>query len=68
MRNAQQMRELLLSEGPNGLRQLALRAAIDGLMLWEHLGLISPDDPLYPSILDELLTLAEGPDPSVNRE
>jgi AcrR family transcriptional regulator len=67
-RNAQQMRELFLAEGPNGLRQLALRAAIDGLMLWEHLGLISRDDPLYPSILDELLTLAEGPDPSDNRE
>jgi AcrR family transcriptional regulator len=67
-RNAQQMRDLLMAEGPNGLRQLALRAAIDGLVLWGHLGLISTDDPLYPSILDELLTLAEGPDPSVNRE
>jgi AcrR family transcriptional regulator len=66
--NAQQMRERLLAEGPNGLRQLALRAAIDGLVLWEHLGLISADDPLYESILDELLTLAEGPDPSVPKE
>ena len=37
-RNAKQMREQFLAEGPNGLRQLALRAAIDGLMLWEHLG------------------------------
>jgi AcrR family transcriptional regulator len=66
--NARQMRERLLAEGPNGLRQVLLRAAIDGLVLWEHLGIISPDDPLYESILDEVLTLAEGPDPSVPKE
>jgi AcrR family transcriptional regulator len=66
--NARQMRERLLAEGPNGLRQILLRAAIDGLVLWEHLGLISTDDPLYESILDELLILAEGPDPSVPKE
>jgi hypothetical protein len=67
-RNAHEMRERLLADGPNGLRQIALRAAIDGLVLWEHLGLISSDDPLCQSILDELLTLAEGPDPSVSKE
>ena len=67
-KNAQQMRERLLAESPDGLRQVVLRAAIDGLVLWEHLGIISPDDPLHESILDELLTLAEGPDPSVSRE
>ena len=66
--NAQQLRAKLLAEGPNGLRQITLRAAIDGLALWEHLGIISPDDPLYDSILNELLTLAEGPDPSVSKE
>ena len=54
--------------GADGVRQIVLCAAIDGLVLWEHLGLISPDDPLYESILDELLTLAEGPDPSVPKE
>lgn len=67
-KGAQQMRERLLAENPDGVRQIALRAAIDGLVLWEHLGLISPDDPLHQSILDELLALAEGPDPSVPRE
>ncbi len=62
------MRECVLAEAPDGVRQIALRAAIDGLVLWEHLGLISSDDPLFTSILDELLTLAEGPDPSVPKE
>jgi AcrR family transcriptional regulator len=66
--NARQLRTHLLGEGPNGLRQITLRAAIDGLALWEHLGIISPDDPLYDAILNELLTLAEGPDPSVSKE
>jgi len=61
------MRDRLLTEGPNGLRQLALWPAVYGLLLWQHLGVISPDDPLRRSILDELLTLAEGPDPAVPR-
>jgi AcrR family transcriptional regulator len=67
-KNAHEMRERLLAEAPDGLRQIALRAAVDGLVLWQHLGVISPDDPLHQSILDELLTLAEGPDPSVSKE
>lgn len=55
----------LLDEGPNGLRQLALWPAVYGLLLWQHLGVISPDDPLRQSMLDELLALAEGPAPAV---
>jgi len=56
------MRDRLLGDGPNGLRQLALWPAVYGMLLWQHLGVISPDDPLRQSMLDELLTLAEGPD------
>jgi AcrR family transcriptional regulator len=67
-KNAHLVRARMLAEAPNGLRQIALRAAIDGLVLWEHLGIISTDDPLHESILNELLTLAEGPDPSVSKE
>jgi AcrR family transcriptional regulator len=63
-----QMRERLISEGPNGLRQVALSAAIHGLLLWQNLGILLPDDPLYQPIIDELLTLAEGPDPSQFKE
>jgi AcrR family transcriptional regulator len=66
--SAKQVRQRMLAESPNGLRQIAVRAAIDGLVLWEHLGIISSDDPLHESILNELLTLAEGPDPSVSKE
>jgi AcrR family transcriptional regulator len=63
-----ELRDGLSAQGPNGMRQLALWPAIYGLVLWQHLGVISPDDPLRQAILQELLTLAEGPDPSVSRE
>ena len=62
------VREQLLEDGPNGLRQVALWPAIFGLMLWRHLGLISDDDPVRQAILEELLGLAEGPVPSVSQE
>jgi AcrR family transcriptional regulator len=55
------LRERLLAEGPNGLRQVALWPAIHGLLLWQHLGVIAPEDPLCQSLIDELLSLAEGP-------
>ncbi len=62
------VREKLLEEGPNGVRQVALWPAIFGLMLWRHLGVLADDDPVRQSIVDELLSLAEGPDPSVSQE
>jgi AcrR family transcriptional regulator len=62
------MRERLLAEGPNGLRQLALWPAMYGLLLWKHLGVIADDDPLRQSMIDELLALAEGPFPSEVKE
>jgi AcrR family transcriptional regulator len=62
------VREQLLEEGPNGLRQVSLWPAIFGLMLWRHLGVLSDDDPVRQAILQELLGLAEGPDPSVSQE
>jgi hypothetical protein len=58
------VREQLLAEGPNGLRQLALWPAIFGLMLWRHLGVLSDNDPIRTMIVEELIGLAEGPDPS----
>lgn len=54
------VRERLLAEGPNGLRQAALWPAVFGLMLWQHLGVIAPDDPARQSIIAEWLKLAEG--------
>ena len=62
------VREQLLEEGPNGLRQVALWPAVFGLMLWRHLGVISDDDPVRQAIVEELLGLANGPGPSVSQE
>ena len=59
------IREQLLTEGPNGLRQVALWPAIHGLLLWQHLGVISPEDPLVQSMIDELLSLVEGPNTTI---
>jgi AcrR family transcriptional regulator len=63
-----QLRGRLLTEGPNGLRQVALWPAVYGLLLWQHLGILTADDPLRQSLIDELLALAEGPEPSVPGE
>jgi AcrR family transcriptional regulator len=54
------MQDALISEGPNGLRQVALWPAIHGLLLWQHLGIISADDPVFPLLIEELLSLAGG--------
>jgi AcrR family transcriptional regulator len=66
--NIRRLRERLLAEGPNGLRQVALWPAVYGLLLWQHLGILSFDDPVHRLIVDELLTLAEGPKSSVPGE
>jgi AcrR family transcriptional regulator len=60
-RSVTSIREQLLAQGPNGLRQVALWPAIHGLLLWEHLGIISFADPFLQSMIDELLSLVEGP-------
>jgi AcrR family transcriptional regulator len=62
------IREQMLAQGPNGLRQVALWPAIHGLLLWQHLGVISPADPFLQSMIDELASLVDGPsapDPGV---
>jgi AcrR family transcriptional regulator len=62
------VREQLIEQGPNGLRQVALWPAMFGLMLWRHLGVLADDDPVRKLIVEELLGLAQGPDPSVSQE
>jgi AcrR family transcriptional regulator len=62
------VRGQLLEQGPNGMRQVALWPAVFGLMLWRHLGVLTDDDPVRKLIVEELLGLAEGPDPSVSQE
>jgi len=60
--NMRQVRERMLSEGADGSRQVALLAAVHGLLLWQYLGVLTSDDPVYKTILDELFTLADAPD------
>ena len=65
-KNLPQLLEPLLAEGPNGLRQVALWPAVHGLLLWEHMGVLSAADPLRQTMIDELLSLAEGSATSIS--
>lgn len=48
------LRDRLVSEVDGGLDQLLVWLAIDGLFLWQFLGMIQRDDPLFEQILDAL--------------
>lgn len=44
------LKQRLLSDPADGLEQLLLWLAVDGLFLWEFVGLIRRDDPLYAEL------------------
>lgn len=44
------LRERLLSDPADGLEQLLIWLAVDGLFLWQFVGLIRQDEPLYAEI------------------
>jgi AcrR family transcriptional regulator len=44
------LRERLLSDPADGLDQLLIWLAVDGLFLWQFVGLIRQDEPLYAEI------------------
>lgn len=44
------LRERLLSDPEDGLEQLLIWLAVDGLFLWQFVGLIRRDEPLYAEI------------------
>lgn len=44
------LRQRLLSDPEDGLEQLLVWLAVDGLFLWQFVGLIRRDDPLYAEI------------------
>ena len=48
------LRERLLSDPDDGLEQLLIWLALDGLFLWQFVGLIEPTDPLFQRIGDAL--------------
>jgi AcrR family transcriptional regulator len=50
----QRLRQRLLSNPDEGIDQLMSWLVIDGLFLWELVGLIDRTDPLYDRVIDEL--------------
>lgn len=46
----QRMRDRLLSDPEDGLDQLLVWLAVDGLFLWQFVGMIEADDPLYQRV------------------
>ena len=53
------MRDRLLSDPEDGLEQLMIWLAVDGLFLWQFVGMIDHDDPLYQQIGRALRDRAE---------
>ena len=51
---AARMRSRCLSDPRDGMEQLLVWLAIDGLLLWQFMGLIGPDDPLIQQVGDSL--------------
>lgn len=48
------LRDRLLNERDGGMDQLLVWLAVDGLFLWQFIGMISCDEPLYQQIGDAL--------------
>jgi hypothetical protein len=48
------MRNRCLSDPRDGMEQLLVWLTIDGLLLWQFMGLIGPDDPLIDKVAESL--------------
>jgi AcrR family transcriptional regulator len=48
------MRNRCLSDPRDGMEQLLVWLTIDGLLLWQFMGLIGPDDPLIDKVAERL--------------
>ena len=51
---ATRMRNRCLSDPRDGMEQLMVWLTIDGLLLWQFMGLIGPDDPMISKVADTL--------------
>jgi AcrR family transcriptional regulator len=51
---ADRLRQTMLAEGDTGMDQLLVWLALDGLFLWQFIGLIDRQDPLFQQIGDAL--------------
>ena len=59
--HAGELRQRMLQQGPDGLWQVITWLALDGLMIWQMLGLMSADDPVHAEILRFLYKLSSNP-------
>lgn len=51
---AARMRSRCLSDPRDGMEQLLVWLTIDGLLLWQFMGLLGPDDPMIPKVAEAL--------------
>lgn len=56
-----ELRNRMLQQSPDGLWQVITWLALDGLMIWQMLGLMSADEPLHAEILQVLYKLSSRP-------
>lgn len=63
--HAGEMRERMMRQSPDGLWQVITWLALDGLMLWQMLGLLPKNDPLQSRMLRLLYTLSSEPPAAV---
>ena len=59
--HADGLRQRMLQQPSDGLWQIIIWLALDGLMLWKLLGLISQDDPMHGEVLQFLYGLSSRP-------
>lgn len=67
-RQAGELRERMLSQSSDGLWQVITWLVLDGLMLWQMLGLMPKNDPLQSRMLRLLYTLSSDPPTAVTEQ
>ncbi len=60
---ARGMMDRMLQQDPDADWQLLTWLAVDGLMLWQYLGLLPPTDPLQEQLIRRLYALTKQPPP-----
>lgn len=60
-RNISELRDRMLRQSPDGLWQVVTWLALDGLMLWQMLGLLAGEESLQSDILQLLFKLSSQP-------
>lgn len=61
---AQGLRDRMLAEGDDGMDQVLVWLALDGLFLWQFVGLIDRSDPLFQQVGDAIRARLEARTPA----